>query len=236
MIDKNSFFLNIPINLEIRQIFIFEGIRICAQSIHLAHIALLNELLAVSTNNKRENSFSIIFKEAWFMIDASHRLFKLISQLPENENAVEDNDLASLASLRLIRNTFHHVDEKIDEFMVEMNAPIWGSLTWLWGIDDDNINSFSLTLGCPRENFEYRVCNPHGVIMKQRLDVIILESVKKDKADKAIIINLSDLYNNVVNIIKKLDSSLKNQLNKNEEVAKDSLPQDAFFNVVYTRH
>ena len=230
MIKRDSFFLNIPKNIDKRQIFLLEGIRFCFESIFLNYLTLQNELEYISTNPLREQSHALIFKEAWQQIDTTHRLTNLISSLAlynEDNKNKKDSDFEFLKEVKPFRNTFQHLDERIDEFMLDLNAPLWGSISWLMVKDDNHINSFILSIGHPREDFESQIINPAGKIIEHKIDRITLESIQKNKNDTIVKIDLSSLYSKTERLIKQLELQFKDQIIElTDQLDKEILLQD----------
>lgn len=222
MLDKDSIFFNIPRNLDKKQAFLLEGIRICFNSIFVSHFTLRDELEYISVNPKRKHSHTLIFKEAWQQIDITHRLCNLILSF----GIYNEEDIIYLKEVKPFRNTFQHIDERIDEFISELNAPLWGNISWLRINDGKNvnsINSYVLTAGHPGKDFKTTIINPAGKTFKGTLDFITLESVKKNENEKIVAIDLSNLYRRTESLIEKLELEVKNQI---DELRKDILQEE----------
>ncbi len=67
-----------------------EGIRYCANSIFLSYSTLYNELDYISINSFRDQSCTIIFKEAWNQIDSTYRLTNLLSAMYSYNGDIEN--------------------------------------------------------------------------------------------------------------------------------------------------
>lgn len=230
MITKESSFFKLPKNLNEKQIFLIEGIRLCFNSISLSHKTLFNELVYISNNNLRKESHTLIFKEAWQQIDISHRLYNLLLSFGFHTT----NDLVFLKQVKSLRNTFQHIDERIDEFLSEVSAPLWGNITWVRVNDESSmssINSYVLTAGHARHNSSVTLINPAGKIFREKLDFITLESVQKNAADKIVTIDLSTLFRTTENLIKELEIELAKQMDDqygDKLTAENVVAQDIF--------
>lgn len=231
LIGKDSILNKIPPNLEQRQIFLLEGIRYCGNSIFISFLTLKKELEYVSNNSLRSQSCSIIFKEAWSQIDSTHRLTNLLSALysydPENEKASGD-DFEYLLQVKPFRHTFQHLDERIDELLLELNAPVWGNISWANFLNKEQCKAFVLSAGHPRNNFESRIVNPAGQTIQGPIDLITIEAVQKDINEKIARINLSELYRRTEKVIKKIEEQTEEQISeyKKEGLVDGNLGQD----------
>ena len=155
-----------------------------------------------------------IFKECWSIIDFGWKLRNLILQI-EHEKTDENTkinkdlllDISFLDSLKDYRNTFQHLDERIDEAIVVENSAVWGCLSWLYILSNTKLNSCLLFPGHPRSSSS--IINPAGLMLESPICHVTLESINRKK--EKIKINLSDLAKNISILVNQLESLLKSQ-------------------------
>ena len=208
-----------------KQIFLLEGIRYCANSISISYDTLSTELDLVSSHHGTEFSFDLIFKEAWSQIDTTYRLTNLLKAIYKTDSRfIEKDDFKFLAKTKPFRNSFQHLDERIDGILLKLNQPVWGTLSWLKIIDKSSVNSYILSAGHPRKDFKSRAINPMGLTVTPPIDKITIEAVQRDENDPVIRIELSELYKRTKNLIGKLEESLEEKLSPH--LTNGILPQD----------
>jgi len=212
LIKDDSIFQKIPIILDKKQVYLIEGIRYCANSISLSYISLVDNLSKISERSSNKSGlYYSVYKEAWAMIDSTYRLTCFISALSVSDGEASD-DFKFLLETKSLRNTFEHLDERIDEIIVKINAPLWGNISWLKVIDDQNGKLFYLSAGHPNEKFESILINPSGKLIDGEINCITLETIQRKKDDHVIILDLSELYKRTEKIIQKMTHELEAQL------------------------
>jgi hypothetical protein len=214
LFKTDSIFNKIPANLNQRQIFLLEGIRFCANSISLSFEKLYDEIFYISHNSLKEESSTIIFKEAWSQIDTTYRLTNLIKSFAGNSDLSKvkpGGNFEYLLKAKPFRNSFQHIDERIDEILLELNAPIWGNISWLKTENKDLVKSFVISAGHPRDDFENKIINPLELHLIDIVDFITIESVQKKFQEPILSINLSELYRRTKLVIEKISSDLESQ-------------------------
>ena len=225
MISKDSIFYKIPSNLDQRQIFLLEGIRYCFNSISISHSVLIEKLDQISDKRIDDFSFPLVFKEAWSQIDTTNRLVNLLKAIYHQDKDFPNHpDLLFLSQTRQFRNSFQHLDERIDEILLKLNAPVWGNISWLKIIDENNVLSCILSAGHPRKDFNSRVINPVGLEVIPPIDKITVEAIQNNSNDPVIRIELSELFRRTTTIISKLEKTLEEKLIP--YISNGTLPQD----------
>ena len=227
LINKDSIFNKIPANLDQRQIFLLEGIRFCANSITLSFEKLYDEISYISENNLRDESSVTIFKEAWNQIDMTYRLTNFIKSFAGNfdqSKVKPGGNFEYLLKTKPFRNSFQHIDERIDEVLLGLNAPIWGNISWLKTINSESIKSFVISAGHPRNDFENKIINPLDLHIIDIIDFITIEAVQKNSQEPISSINLSELYRRTELVIEKVASDLEPQFISLTQI--EILPQD----------
>lgn len=232
LINKESIFNKIPTNLDQRQIFLIEGIRFCVNSISLSFEKLSNEIEFISSNGLRDESSVIVFKEAWSQIDSTYRLTNFIRAISKNwdESKIKPGgNFEYLMQTKPFRNSFQHIDERIDEYLLTLNAPIWGNISWLKMITQDTLQAFVISAGHPRNDFNNKIQNPLGLEFKSHIDHISIEAVQKNKNEPISSINLSELYRRTEILVQKMNNDLEQQLSS--QLFNGILPQDFMITV-----
>jgi hypothetical protein len=225
MISKDSIFYKIPSNLDQKQIFLIEGIRYCYNSICISYSTLIEKLDQISDRQIDDFSFPIVFKEAWSQIDTTNRLLGFLKAIyHQDSNFTKHEDYIFLSQTRPFRNTFQHLDERIDGILLKLNAPVWGNISWLKIIDEKNLLSCLLCAGHPRKDFNSRGINPMGLVVRPPIDKITIEAVQSNINEPVIRIELSELFNRTKTIISKLEMSLEKKILPH--ISNGILPQD----------
>jgi hypothetical protein len=230
LIPKNSIFNTVPKNLNQRQVFLLEGIRYCANSISFSYWAMYNEIIYISNNNPRENSYYLVFKEAWNLIDSTYRLTNLITAVSEqspDKNVKKGENFEFLLQTKSFRNTFQHLDERIEEQILKLNAPVWGTISWLKFVNPNLVKSFVLGAGHPRDKFPFRISNPAGQKLRVPIDKITIEAIQRNASEPISSLDLTELFHRTEIIIKKMDQDLEKQWRP--QLVHGALPQDLMF-------
>jgi hypothetical protein len=222
LITENSILNKIPINVDKKQVFFIEGIRYCANSISMRYENMRVEIEKLSLlENKeslQEESCYKAFYNAWNMIDWTYRLTVLLGSLSkENSKGPKGENFTFLQKTKGFRNTLHHLDERIDEKILSLNAPVWGTITWVQFLNENLGRSFVLVAGHMREEFLFRFNNPlaftyASVIDHIKLDAVIKGAEKKPTSFHIESIDLSELFQRTQTIIKKLETEINKQV------------------------
>ena len=148
LIKYKSPLRRIPIQINPREAFILDGIRISMEMISANASTLTTSITDFSILDPFATpkiGTSLLFSSAWAIIDNSARLNRLLKALATK---VVDADLQTmLDEIHTVRNTFQHIDERIEEFFVDNGGALLGYLTWFFIIDDKNINMFMVKSG-----------------------------------------------------------------------------------------
>jgi hypothetical protein len=217
LIASGSALTKIPKDLDRRQVFLLEGIVQCAASLDFSMAILVNELEMLSHDKPKEGSENsifdrgyLIFKEAWNFIDTCTRLASLLEMIsipsPDPKPILEN-----LQKAKGFRNTYQHLDERIEEFMVDANTPVWGGLNWLV-IKDYGCKIYSYIYGGRRYGTHSHLINPAGLTIHPPIDHITLEAVQRNEGLSLSTINLSELYQSAGILIEKLEKETEKKV------------------------
>lgn len=224
IIEKNSILYNLPKELAIKDLLILDSIRFTIELIDLNYSLLLSELENVShnfpnSNNNYEKNLIPIFNSCWSIIDNTQRLKQQYKLLPSSDNHNLVKDLSDITSLR---NTFQHMDERIEECLLEGEMPFYGVISWeIKLIEGSMMNKFFAISGLyiPRGKLAFQVVKkdiPFNEILDIRLSTFVREGKKPDFAFVKKEISISDLFVKIKSIIENFESNLNNQfINQN---------------------
>jgi len=126
LITDNSILKNLPISVGKKQILILDSLRFVLEMIDYSYENLLVKLTQVSENAATRN-LPEIFGYAWSIIDNSNRVVSIAKQLPWE---YPDKILGHLYYVKEFRNTFQHLDERIDESLLKTQSPFLGVISW----------------------------------------------------------------------------------------------------------
>ena len=214
MISKDSILNSIPLEMRRKDIFILEGIRYASNILDITFKNLEQTLLKTSNSEEsHKTDFYTIFKEAWSFIDFSWKLrnILILLEMEEDKKNHEKNnsiDISFLEQTKDFRNTFQHLDDRINEVIVIENAYVWGTLSWLYMNEAPTVMSFSIAAGVPRGSAN--IINPIGERIKLPISHITLDSINRGK--KKISINLSELYEKIKILIENFEMIITPQI------------------------
>ena len=201
ILKKNSILRYLPKELEKEQLLIFDALRISAEMIEHDYNQLKN-MLEVVSKPKNKRGESIIFKYAWGVIDSTSRFVRLYKKLPSDSNY---EILDKIDILNPFRNTIQHLDERINESLIQNNSPFFGIL--IWNYKNNEVKPYLLVSGIKyglNVSFRYPDINS----LKNGVNDIQLQTVNKKEI---IQINLSQLVEDLTNVLDELDRHLVKQ-------------------------
>jgi hypothetical protein len=133
IIETDSPFLHLPAELNIEQGAFLDGIRYSAQMIDLAHDRLRQTLYHIGTVEKpADSSFPCAFHDAWSIVDSTHRLRKLLQQMPRMKQSTPGFQLfiRKTAPAKDLRDRIQHLGESMNRIATD-GSPVWGTLRWI---------------------------------------------------------------------------------------------------------
>jgi hypothetical protein len=209
LVANDSILNKVPLELDRRQSFLIEGILLCAHSIDMSMSSIIEELLFISTHEMREHSHHLLFREAWNLIDVTYRLATLLQKMATNQGNTpkQGGDLEYILQTKPFRNTLQHLDERIDDYILPKNAPVWGHLSWAIPRKENTLRVFVLTIGAPREGFNISIspaCKPSRL----PVDHITIEAIQRNANEPVAIIDLSELHRRTKRIMDRLEVSV----------------------------
>ncbi len=226
MINKeNSPLYYLPAELIRKDLFILDSLRFTIELISQNYSLLENELKDISNNHASRNKNLIpIFNYSWSIIDNLQRFVKLYKLLPTNNNHALIKELSKVTPLR---NTFQHMDERIDECLLEYDMPFYGTISWEINLGRENfLHQFYAISGLyvPIKHKQFKVEKrtvPINELQKITLQTFIRKGRKPNVTYKKREIDLSEMYIELKSIIQKFELNLKEQFEKQNIVGND---------------
>jgi hypothetical protein len=129
-ISNQSILYSIPPNIESKQLQTLDCIRLTCELIDFNYSAFLNEVERITNyiaTKESDKNIIPLFNYGWSIIDNVQRLIKLIKSFP---STTELNSLKLIEHIDKFRNTFQHMDKRIDECLFEQGMPFYGVITW----------------------------------------------------------------------------------------------------------
>jgi soluble cytochrome b562 len=179
ILKQDSIIRYLPIDLEKRQFVILDSIRFSLEMIDNSWLSLIHQIHELSQEKYAEaKDFPKLFKEAWSIIDNTQRLIKLHGLLKIKN---QKNLMNEIAYIKDFRHTFQHLDERIDEALLNFDFPIYGILTWNYlNLISGNIDIFITSSGITREDISFPF-DTSKFDRNKSLDNITLETVVRVK-------------------------------------------------------
>jgi len=190
--------------------------------IDLNYQLLLKELERISHNSDDKDfkrNLIPVFNNCWSLIDNCQRLIKQYKLLhSDNEHEL----IREISYITPLRNTFQHMDERIEECLFESDMPFYGVISWEIKLTEGEMTQkFFLisSLYIPRGKLSHRIekkTNPMNELVDIKLETFIRKGRKPKVKFEKVEINISKLYNQVISIIKKFEAKLdKNFMEQN---------------------
>ncbi|MCF8321713.1 MAG: hypothetical protein K9I26_01040 [Flavobacterium sp.] len=108
------------------EIIIFDALRFTCEMIDSTYPKFLEKILDISHSKPGKNAPSI-FQDCWTIVDNAARVEKICRRLPWEK---PDEILSDFANLRLFRNTFQHLEDRIDKTISITKMPLYGIISW----------------------------------------------------------------------------------------------------------
>jgi hypothetical protein len=201
-----------PITLNPKQAQFLDGVRVAIEMIDIAYQSLAMQLKALCpippvSTARRGIVSAPAFLNAWSIIDNVHRLRGLVDNFPgfakKRQSAEVRVFLEGAATVEDFRHAVQHMEGAIRE-SAPQGRGVWGSLSWMYRADEENLLSCVLTLGALMPAAEVGEITPS--VLREGVDGIVL---KVDKTS----VNLTKLVATVDRLADFLQSSIADQFN-----------------------
>lgn len=153
MLDENSALKRVPAVTNPKQALFIDGIRHSFEIIEFAYKRLQLNLTGLAVDppkpSRLQNMSSLIFLDAWAMIDAIDRFRILYQNMPGMKLVKSSPDVQPLAqsleTIRQLRNVADHLSQRAD-YVVARDGAALGSLSWFTGFKKEPPALWSCTL------------------------------------------------------------------------------------------
>ena len=216
MINEESYFNKLPINLDNKNIYQLEWIKYSLINIQESYNRLLKELTNISKWDKW--SQSLVFLDLWSFIDNSTRLFKLVEDFIQVEELKEMWFVELREELKQViwfRNTYQHLDERLNEDLYkDKNLPLYWILKWVSFITNEQFETHIMYAWPAKTQKDVGVINPAWKNIKFQWIIwsLLFETpIKKTRSSDIELGNLDII--NLHSIITKIYDKLEKFLN-----------------------
>jgi len=224
-ISNTSYFRRPPVMLEPKQVIAFNGITYSIDICDLAFQRLQENLYFSSYPEGCEIRSTAIFSDVWTIISNATIFQKLVS----TQFKIDKRDLLfqKLVGIDALRNSNQHIDERIDEVILDNELPIYGSISWY--SREHEQPSFGKVISLDSGSFSYKKqitmkpVNPVGRSNQQLVSAIEFTSVIKENlkfVQKTI--DLNDLMEGLKFIVDFLEKQINDQLVNKEPLERHS--------------
>lgn len=180
IVPKDSVLRTLPRSMELKQVLVFDRIRVAAEIADHAYERLVAKLTQIGIQEAMpaELDASEVIEDAWAVVDAIQRIRKLFMNmrgLKQNAPGLQQF-YRGTAEIEALRHGTQHLDERICE-LEEQKLPVWGSLTWGYRPDLSKpiIRSLLLVPG-PIKDGKHHTLNPAGKPFRGHLDCVTLDA------------------------------------------------------------
>lgn len=220
-ISQTSYFRSPPTNLTPEQVLVFNGIRYSLDICDLCYDRMKKNLFDLSYSEANQiPSFPSIFSDVWSIINNATIFYNIVTRHFD----IKKNDLIfeKIQGIEFLRHSNQHIDERIDEILLERELPIYGSLSWYAQLEPNSpegkimmINSGTIT---HRKSTKTDCTNPSDKINDEKINDIKLSMVVKINKStfERKIINLNELMKGLGSIIEFFEKQMKRQLEEYE--------------------
>lgn len=180
IVPKDSVLRTLPRSMELKQVLVFDGIRVAAEISDRAYTRLVAKLTKVGVQEAlpQELDGSELIEDAWAVVDAVQRirkLFMVMRGLKQKAPGLQQF-YRGTADIEDLRHGTQHLDERIDQ-LEDQKLPVWGSLTWGYRPDLSKpiIRSLLLVPG-PIKDGRHHTLNPAGKPFRGHLDCVTIDA------------------------------------------------------------
>ena len=213
LISNQSYFRKPPKVIEPKIVLVFDAIRYSVDICEYAHEKLVKNLYAFSFEENQKIMFAEIFSDVWTIINNSTIFFNTIVK---HFKILEDDKIfGNLKIAKFMRHSQQHIEDRIEETLLENQLPLYGSLSWYAQKEIDSTKGQIISIDSGtitnRNKISPTCVNPAGKINNQKINDIEFEMViqisKKFQTQKI------DL-NGIMFTIKKAINHFEVQLNQ----------------------
>lgn len=207
LLKESSVLRRLPL-LQEKQLLILDSLRFTIDIIDYNFKQLESGILGIS-EDKKHKIHPQIFHYTWSMLDNIRRFIRLYKVLATDKNYAL---ITPIEYVNSPRNTYQHLDERIDESLIDSRQPFYGSLKW--------------TFHDIKSKEAYRIAAISGILYGDpgkvdftefndscNIENIFLETVdRKQKTE----INMSQLYLDFKGVVQDLEKGLENKITEHK--------------------
>lgn len=219
--DQTSPLNSLPEYLHPRDVLRLDGVRIAAQIIHTELFEIHRLLHEISFSEKKPHSHHV-FHACWSVVDNAHRLNRF-ARIYQESGLLKVNSLAHdiLHKVEMLRHSHQHIDERVDQALVEHEQVLFGYLSWVArkNVESSEGSIYSLVSGhYPYPNQHFSVLNPAGRELLNTIDLVTIKAMGKnrDKSFVPVELELAAVGLAVKMIVVDIEHFLANFLAKRE--------------------
>jgi len=220
-ISQTSYFRLPPTDLTPEQVLVYNGIRYSLDICDLCYERMKKNLFDLSYSETNQiPSFPSIFSDVWTIINNATIFYNIVTR----HFNIKKNDLIfeKIQGIEFVRHSNQHIDERIDEILLEKELPIYGSLSWYAQLEPNSSEGKIMTITSGtithRKSTETNCTNPAGKNNDEKINDIKLSMVVKINKStfERKIINLNELMKGLGSIIEFFEIQMKRQLEEYE--------------------
>ena len=107
-----------------KQLLVLDSLRFTIEMIDYSYLNLEKRIIELSTKTE-ERDYPALFLYCWTILDNARRFTRLYKILPTNTG---HQNIKSIEYVNSPRNTHQHLDERIDESLIDSKQPFYGTL------------------------------------------------------------------------------------------------------------
>ncbi|WP_405246675.1 hypothetical protein [Cellulophaga sp. Asnod2-G02] len=207
LLKESSVLRRLPL-LQEKQLLILDSLRFTIDIIDYNYNQLESGILGIS-QGKKHKIHPQIFHYTWSMLDNIRRFIRLYKVLATDKNYAL---IAPIEYVNSPRNTYQHLDERIDESLIDSKQPFYGSLKWTF----HDINSMEAYRFTAISGILYG--DPGKVDFAEFNDSCSIENIFLETVDRKqkTEINISQLYVDFKEVVQDLEKGLENKINEHK--------------------
>lgn len=222
IISDNSILRHLPVEMEERTLLILDSMRFTGEILNECYKEIEERTAHISMHSKK-GKVPMTFAFVWNIIDHSRRLLEMLQGLESRSDHATVKALSE--SLRLPRNTFQHLNERIDTSLTANQMPFFGKLKWTYSFENGTFKDYVLISGSfysESSTFKYGEYTSANSVSE-----IILETVDRTNSFE---INLSKLKKDLILLYETFERDLASQFAQSnvQIVNRDSLTDVLF--------
>lgn len=226
LLKESSVLRQLPL-LQEKQLLILDSLRFTIDIVDYNYETLHSKVLGISENLEHK-IHPQLFHYVWSILDNIRRFMRIYKVLATDKNY---SLITPIEYVNSPRNTYQHLDERIDESLIDFRQPFFGSLKW--------------TFHDKKSQEAYRFIAISGILygdpgkveFVDYNDSIIIENIYLETVDRKqqTEINISQLFLDFKEVVQNLENTLENEISKNNLGLNDwSLKQDVVLKIKRT--